>query len=585
MAITGGIHTLGEAHNSPSFTSPGKNTQATGSLLVAVNVGQTVVGISDSNSNTWTLGASQNFNGTAGITHFWYVQNAVGGTGQTFTGTQTGGAGPQFLIGEFLGCALSGGPNASNFAELSGSVAAVTGPAVTPTVDGCLIVTVMVGDNFPALVTPASANGTVTDAFSTNGNGIAGAMSWFVAGAKNVPYSDTLTFSGQTAYDFSCYTFAFAPGSGTPAVAWRPQATILPGRGPGKTRFFRATRSFNTLQIGALVGDADLVFGQTGAITATGTLSGSSALVIGETGLVTGAGALTGTAALVIGETGAVTGAGSLSGTSALVFAETGALTGAGVLAGTSALVFGQTGSLTQGALAGTSALVFGQTGVMTGAGALAGTAALTFNQTGVLTGAGVLAGASALVINETGATTGAGALSGSSALAFGETGAATGAGVLSGTSALVFGQTGTLTPPAGALAGTAALSFDSSATLTGFGALIGACQILIDASATSSAAAIAGPVDSPRISDTAFRRKRKKLRLKPVFIAPASFEVAPPQEVIDLVPSFQFLADLTGKPLESLRADIDQEIELLMRELQERDDEEALLLILTALD
>lgn len=565
MAITGGIHTLGEAHNSPSVTSPAKNTQPTGALLVAVNVGQTVVGISDSNSNTWTLGASQNFNGTAGITHFWYVQNAVGGTGQTFTGTQTGGAGPQFLIGEFLGCALSGGPNASNFAELSGSVAAVTGPAVTPTVDGCLIVTVMVGDNFPALVTPASANGTVTDAFSTNGNGIAGAMSWFVAGAKNVPYSDTLTFSGQTAYDFSCYTFAFAPGSGTPAVAWRPQATILPGRGPGKTRFFRATRTFGTNQIGVLVGAADLVFGQTG--------------------VVTGAGALTGTSALVIGETGAVTGAGSLAGTSALVIAETGALTGSGVLAGTSALVFGQTGSLTQGALAGTSALVFGQTGVMTGAGALVGTAALAFNQTGVLTGAGVLAGSSALVINETGATTGAGALSGSSALAFGETGALTGAGVLSGTSALLFGQTGTLTPPAGALVGTASLSFDSSATLSGFGALIGSCQILFDASANPSGASIAGPVDSPTISDTAYRRKRKKLRLKPVFITPASFEVAPPQAVIDLAPSFQSLADLTGKPLESLRAEVDREIELLMREAQERDDEEALLLILTALD
>lgn len=228
MAITLGVHTKAESHNAPSLTSAGITTQASGSLFVAVNVGQGTVGISDSNSNTWVLGASQNFNGTNGITHFWSVQNATGGGGNTFTGTQTGGAGPQFLIAEFLGCALSGGPNVSNFAELSGSVAAVTGPSVTTTVAGCLIVTVMVGDNFPALVTPSSANGAVTDAFATNGNGIAGALSWFVAGAAG-SYNDTLTFSGQTAYDFACYTFAFAPAAGSGSITAATGAFTLTG--------------------------------------------------------------------------------------------------------------------------------------------------------------------------------------------------------------------------------------------------------------------------------------------------------------------------------------------------------------------
>lgn len=215
MAITLDNHVKAETHNAATLTSGAITTASTGGpLFVAVNVGQGTVGIADSNANTWIVGASQNFNGTSGITHFWYVQNATGGAGNTFTGTQTGGAGPIFLVASFLGCALTGGPHASAFAELSGSVAAVTGSAVTTTVAGCLIVTVMTGDNFPSLVTPTSTNGTVTDAFLTNGNAVAGALSWFVAGAPG-SYSDTLTFSGQTAYDFACYTFAFAPAGGS----------------------------------------------------------------------------------------------------------------------------------------------------------------------------------------------------------------------------------------------------------------------------------------------------------------------------------------------------------------------------------
>lgn len=212
MAITLDNHVKAETNNSASLTSSAITTAATGGpLFVAVNVGQGTVGIADSKTNTWIVGASQNFNGTNGITHFWYVQNATGGTGNTFTGTQSGGAGPQFLVASFLGCALSGGLNASNFTELAGSTAAVTAPSVTTTVAGCLIVTVLVG-GAPTLITPTSANGSVTDAFSTNGNNVSGALSWFVAGAPG-SYSDTLTFAGQTAFDYAMYTMAFAPAS------------------------------------------------------------------------------------------------------------------------------------------------------------------------------------------------------------------------------------------------------------------------------------------------------------------------------------------------------------------------------------
>lgn len=212
MPITGGIHTLGETNNGPSFPSPSKTTQATGSLLLAVNVGQGTVNFQDNKSNTWLTAASQNFNDPNGITHLFYVQNAIGGAGHIFTGTQSGGAGPEFLVGEFLGCALSGGPHAVGTpAELFGSTAAVVGPSVVTTVPGCLIATILVG-GAPTLITPTSLNGLVTDAFSTNGNNVSGAMSWFVAGAAGT-YSDTLTFAGQTAYDYAAYSIAFAPAA------------------------------------------------------------------------------------------------------------------------------------------------------------------------------------------------------------------------------------------------------------------------------------------------------------------------------------------------------------------------------------
>lgn len=213
MSITLGVSTEVETNNTPSVTSGAITTQVTGSTYIGVNAGQGTVNISDSKANTWVVGASQNFNGTNGITHLWYVQNAIGGSGNTFTGTQTGGAGPLLMVGEFIGAALSGGPNASNFQEISGSTAAVTGLSVTTTVANCMIVTVMVGANAPAIVTPTSANGAVVTSYTTNGLNVAGAMSWFVAGAPGA-YHDVLTFAGQTAYDFATYTFAFAPAGG-----------------------------------------------------------------------------------------------------------------------------------------------------------------------------------------------------------------------------------------------------------------------------------------------------------------------------------------------------------------------------------
>lgn len=96
------------------------------------------------------------------------------------------------------------------------------------------------------------------------------------------------------------------------------------------------------------------------------------------------------------------------------------------------------------------------------------------------------------------------------------------------------------------------------------------------------------GPVDG-RIADTAFRRK-KKLRLadietplQPVqpIRAGAVGALSLPARTYD----FRTLAELSGKSMEVFSAEIDQEIAQLLAHQQERDDEEALTLILTALE
>ncbi len=96
------------------------------------------------------------------------------------------------------------------------------------------------------------------------------------------------------------------------------------------------------------------------------------------------------------------------------------------------------------------------------------------------------------------------------------------------------------------------------------------------------------GPVDDRRISDTAFRRKKKR-RIEQ--IVPA----AEPLQVPQLQPSvlqlqrppldFRTLAELSGTSVEAFRTEVDREIAQLLADQQEQDDEEALTMILTALE
>lgn len=95
------------------------------------------------------------------------------------------------------------------------------------------------------------------------------------------------------------------------------------------------------------------------------------------------------------------------------------------------------------------------------------------------------------------------------------------------------------------------------------------------------------GPVDSPRIADTAFRRKKKR-RIEAIG-EPAKPVVEPRIVVTAPVPEkprdFHTLAELSGKSVEAFRAEVDQEIADLLAAQQESDDEEALTLILATIE
>jgi hypothetical protein len=131
-------------------------------------------------------------------------------------------------------------------------------------------------------------------------------------------------------------------------------------------------------------------------------------------------------------------------------------------------------------------------------------------------------------------------------------------------------------------VAGIVAAVGDVTVALTGTSATFSAGQIQVGAGAQ------AGPVDSPRSAEGYYRRKRKQKlpELPPaVFISPASLEHAPPQAVIDAVPDFTHLAKTLGAEPAELSRRIDVEIARLMRAAEERDDEEALFVILSSLE
>lgn len=97
------------------------------------------------------------------------------------------------------------------------------------------------------------------------------------------------------------------------------------------------------------------------------------------------------------------------------------------------------------------------------------------------------------------------------------------------------------------------------------------------------------GPVDSQRIADTAFRRKKKR-RIEAITASSQaglvhSQRIDVTAAITEKPRDFKSLFELSGKSVYAFRAEIDQEIAQLLAAQQESDDEEAITLILAALE
>lgn len=212
MANSFGIHTKAENVNGATVTTGAQTTQATGSTLVVFGVGNHAVTVTDSKSNTWTVpaGGNQGFNTPNGQSVCAYCQNATGGTGHTFTVTQSGGSGPSIEVVEIIGAVTSGGPDAFAAANPAGGTATVSGPGITTVADGAAVLTFMAGASNVNSVATAST-GTILDTIS-GANFVTGADSSQIKtthGAAN----DTFTFSAQTFFDMVTYNISFAPAA------------------------------------------------------------------------------------------------------------------------------------------------------------------------------------------------------------------------------------------------------------------------------------------------------------------------------------------------------------------------------------
>ena len=102
---------------------------------------------------------------------------------------------------------------------------------------------------------------------------------------------------------------------------------------------------------------------------------------------------------------------------------------------------------------------------------------------------------------------------------------------------------------------------------------------ISFDVTAVAMGSAAAGPTDTQRISTGAYRKKKRK-KIGPQAVReetrPAIPSVRPPAPLQAPQPvDFQALAQVAGKSLDALRAEVDSEIAELMREIELREDDE----------
>jgi len=460
-------------------------------------------------------------------------------TGTVSLSVNNGGASGQ-LVGAFWVDVWTGAATSQTGAASNSGTSASSNfnGTVTTTATGSQVVGVACDDD--GSNTPSS-----TDTFDeANAGSHADGLRVYKASNSGAPGSVNVNFQATTAPIWSWIAFELlAPTTTTPTGWARPLATH-PGRSPGLgARFYQSPKALNAAVSSNV---AVALTGQSATFTA-GTLTPNTDIALtGQSSTGTAGTLLPSLAKALSGQTGTFT-AGTVTPASAV------ALTG-------------QTGTLSPGTLTASLAIALSGQSATGSTGVLTPNIALALNgQTATFT-AGLLAPSTNAALSGQSGTFTAGLLTPSTDTA------------LSGISALF--SAGTVTPSAGG---------DVVVALTGVTATFTA-GVLIPSGADITA--LPGPLDWPpdRIADTAFRRKKKRRQreieppaqpVDPIRVGAIGAIPIPPAKTYD----FRSLAELSGKSVEAFRAEIDQEIARLLAEQQERDDEEALTLILAALD
>ena len=137
MSIALVANTKKQSTNGAAITTDAIDTTGATLLVVAVSQFALAAGTpSDSKSNTWVAGGSQNNSGNS--IKMWYVTNPTVGTGHTFT-VGVGNSYPSIFVVAFSGTDTSAARDQENSAAGSGTT--IQPGSVTPTTNGQVLIT------------------------------------------------------------------------------------------------------------------------------------------------------------------------------------------------------------------------------------------------------------------------------------------------------------------------------------------------------------------------------------------------------------------------------------------------------------
>lgn len=207
MAIALVAHTFANNGTTP-VTTPAINTTGANLIVIGVAWENTTPAISDNQSNTYTLVASQNSGTGLGACSLYYCSSPITSASHTFTSTN--GTDPTIFVQAFSGAATSSPLDRHNSANTSGST--IQPGSVTPSVANELLVAVAQASSGGGQTLNSVSGGfTITDSGSGGPSSFASGLAYLIqtsAGTAN----PTFTFSAANTW-LSAVIATFKPPS------------------------------------------------------------------------------------------------------------------------------------------------------------------------------------------------------------------------------------------------------------------------------------------------------------------------------------------------------------------------------------